>query len=218
MHDLTKPTYETLVGQDGVPLIICDATLTVNGRKIICSGGGKNRLVAHAKMISEAAERIVYFSGQGRHEAPMSSTGFAAHTNRADAQLAAQNELIERSFIDQIRRNPQSVNLEQSSEECWTYRISEHNCWACIARANTPETSGWGASVNTSAHSAKQAALMEGFMMASSHATYGRRGNAITAFPGGADKLGSKILTRHFSSVRVSNETRFVCLAYWEIP
>lgn len=215
MFDLSVARYETWPGPMGDAIVVCDAVLTVRGRTVMCSGVGATQEVAEAKMISEAAERIMYFECQAEDNAPQSSTGFAAHVTAEDAAKAARNELIERSFLDQLRRQPHSVTPQKSSESTWSYRVAGHECWVSVARTESETASGWGAGVNADVDTAERAAILEGFMMASSHASYGRRGNAITVLEGGADRLGQSIEVRHFPEIRVHDQPRHVCLATW---
>ena len=126
MYDLTAPTYDSMQGPDGDAVVICDAVLTLNGCFVMCSGIGANITVAKAKMISEAAERIIYLSSCGDKDATNSSTGFAAHVTPQDAEVAARYELIERSFLDQLRRKPHLVSPQQSNGRAWSYRIRPH--------------------------------------------------------------------------------------------
>lgn len=218
MHELTAPTYETIQPPDGEDIVICDAVLKSNGRVIICSGIGLNKPIAKAKMISEAAERLTFLSSRGDKDAPISSTGFAAHITPQDAEIAARHELIERSFLDQLRRKPHLISPERSDGKAWSYRVAEHQCWISIARTETETTSGWGASVATKVQSARQSAMMESYMMASSHKAYGRRGNAVTVLPGGAEKLGLEIKVQHLPIIRLHDEPRHVCFASWIAP
>lgn len=218
MYDLTAPTYDTIQGPDGDAVVICDAVLTLNGRVVMCSGLGPTDTIAKAKMISEAAERIIYLASRDEKGAPASSTGFAAHVTPQAAEVAARHELIERSFLDQLRRKPHLVSPQKSNGRTWSYRVPEHDCWVSIARVETQTTSGWGAGVATEVQSAEQAALMESFMMSSSHAAYGRRGNAVTVLSGGAERLGQRIQVRHFPKMHLHDEPRHVCFASWMSP
>lgn len=216
MFDLSPATYEILQGPNSAILFACDAILYASGRSTMCSGIDPDKKTAYAKMLSEAAERVAYFASRAEQVPPSSSTGFAAHLTPEAAAIAAQHELIERSFVDRLRRSPQLLRPDYATDTTWRYWIREHDCWFCLARARATKTTGWGCAVDTEADRAEESALREGLLMASSFQTYGRRGNSITALPGGTERLGRRIELRHLPDVIVHSERRYVCFATWD--
>lgn len=218
MPDLTVEKIDVhVIEDDETALVVSDATTLICGRRIICSGADYDRDVAHAKMVSEIAERLAFLSGQ--REGLLGSTGFAAHPKTASAERAARLELVERSFNDRIRSNPEIVadlRLEYPDGAAWIYYLGEIGLVHAIAWRRFARTTGWGAAVDLEVGAAVARARQESLMMAASLLHYGHRGNALTAYEGAGGRIGQSILFEDRGVWRILGEERYVVRADWK--
>lgn len=206
-----------LIEDNGATLAVSDAVTLIDGRRVLCSGAGRDRNAAHAKMVSEIAERLAFLSGQ--REGIASSTGFAAHPKIAFAKRAARLELIERSFNDRIRSHPEVMAdecLDYPDGTAWLYFLEKMGLVHVIAKRRFAHTTGWGAAVDTERGAAVSRARQESLMMAASYLHYGHRGNALSAYDGAGSRIGQRIVFEDKGVWRVLGETRHVIRADWK--